>query len=64
MKHNCIRIPLRFRGLEEQTLYFELRKISNIENKSLNRIIIDELKKLNNDNKNRVKNSKEFREDK
>lgn len=39
-----IRIPLRFRDFDEQKLYFQLRKISNIKNKSLNRIILDAIK--------------------
>lgn len=52
-----IRIPLRFRTPEEQNLYFLLRKLSNIENKSLNTLIINELKKLKNDFKNRRENN-------
>ena len=47
-----IRIPLRFRSPEEQDLYFTLRKLSNVKNKSLNTIILDALKKLNNEDKN------------
>jgi hypothetical protein len=56
-ENKIIRIPLRFRKEEEQELYFVLRKLSNIENKSLNTIIIDELKKLKNDFQNRRKNT-------
>tara|TARA_R110000823_G_scaffold205558_1_gene336417 strand:- start:823 stop:1017 length:195 start_codon:yes stop_codon:yes gene_type:complete len=52
-----IRIPLRFRTPEEQDLYFVLRKLSNIENKSLNTLIINELKKLKNDFQNRRENT-------
>ena len=44
-----IRIPLRFRTPDEQNLYFVLRKLSNIHNKSLNTLILDALKKLKND---------------
>ena len=51
-----IRIPLRFRDFDEQKLYFQLRKISNIKNKSLNRIILDAIKS-HYDNTNRDKNS-------
>lgn len=51
-----IRIPLRFRDFDEQKLYFELRKISNIKNKSLNRIILDAIKSQYNDDTNRDKN--------
>ena len=64
MKNNCIRIPLRFRGIEGQDLYFKLRKLSNVKNKSLNTIIIDELKKLNNDEPYCIKNNKESGKDK
>tara|TARA_R110002012_G_scaffold116956_1_gene264794 strand:+ start:168 stop:344 length:177 start_codon:yes stop_codon:yes gene_type:complete len=52
-----IRIPLRFRDFDEQKLYFQLRKISNIKNKSLNRIILDAIKSQYNDNTNRDKNA-------
>lgn len=51
-----IRIPLRFRDFDEQKLYFQLRKISNIKNKSLNRIILDAIKS-HYDDTNRDKNA-------
>ena len=52
-----IRIPLRFRDFDEQKLYFQLRKISNIKNKSLNRIILDAIKSQYNDDTNSPKNA-------